>query len=416
MKTPLKTLLFATPLFVGGLELGLRLTGYEFPTLGMPDRELGWSLRPGAKGLVRQENREGVFVTINNDGLRDREHTIQKPASTLRIAVLGDSLCEATEVRLEKTFWAIAEQELAVCARSRGLKVEFINFGVAGYGTAQELIMLRTRVWKYQPDLVLLAFSGSDVSENFRPLSGQPLAPYYIYQGDALVLDDSFRSRVKYEHLRNLKAFFSQRLRILQLGEALVHRTSPQPAPPDYRLYSVPSDPAWEEAWSVTEKLISMIQEEASEHGAQLWIATTSNDIQVHPDPRKREALAKKLGLSDLFYPERRIRTMAAQEGIPVITLAEEMARYAEHNEINLHGFQPMTGYGHWNEDGHRVAAQIIASRLCGELGWASESQRRGSGSSLISTRRCRDGHHPWTFFSPLVAQDHSCQGSFSDR
>ena len=371
MKPPLKALLISTPFIFGGLELGLRLTGYSSPDLGIPDRDTGWALRPGTKALIRRENKQGVYVRINSDGLRDREHSIPKPASTFRIAVLGDSLCEATEVPLEKTFWRILEHELSTCAILRGRQVEVVNFGVAGFSTAQELITLRTKVWKYQPDIVLLVFTNSDVSENFRPLSGQPLAPYYVEEQGGLVLDDSFRALIRYERLRNARALVAQHLRAAQLATHLLQRWRahpPSPAPDLNKLYLESSDPDWQAAWRVTEALLREIHRETSEHGAQLWITTTSNDIQVHPDARLREAFARALGLPDLSYPDRRIQSLCSREGIPVITPAEELTRYAEHNHVYLHGFAPALGHGHWNENGHRVAGELIAGRFCRDL------------------------------------------------
>ena len=50
------------------------------------------------------------------------------------------------------------------------------------------------KVREHKPDVVLLAFTGSDVSENYRPLSGQPLAPYFVDQGGQFVWDDSSSS------------------------------------------------------------------------------------------------------------------------------------------------------------------------------------------------------------------------------
>lgn len=324
----------------------------------MPDRATGWSLRPGAEGLVRNENKRGIYVRINSDGLRDREHSIQKPAATLRIAVLGDSLCEATEVQLEKTFWAILEDKLSRCASGR--KVEVINFGVAGYSTAQELLMLRTKVWKYQPDIVLLAFTGSDVIENFRPLSGQPLAPYFIHRNNQLVLDDSFRGLIRHEWLRGKWAGAAQHVRTLQLVRELFQcARHPRSMPANDKLYAEPADREWREAWSITEDLIRLVHRETVQHGAAFWIVTMSNDIQVHPE---------KSGASDLFYPDRRIQRLGARENIPTIVLAEAMAAYAQREGVFLHGFTSTPGFGHWNENGHRVAGELIADRVCRNL------------------------------------------------
>src|SRR5688572_10440240 len=133
----LRRLLQQLPAFflvvAGGLvlvELGLRIAGVSYPNLGMPHPETGWALRPGSSGWIRAENKAGVFVTINSDGLRDREHSLAKPPQTLRIAVLGNSYTEAMQVPLEQTYWAVMEQELARASLPGVRNVEVINFGV----------------------------------------------------------------------------------------------------------------------------------------------------------------------------------------------------------------------------------------------------------------------------------------------
>ena len=77
-------------------ELVLRLAGISFPNYYRWDSELGSSLRPGAAGRWTREG--GSFVRISSHGLRDREHAIDKPAGSYRIAVLGDSYAEAFQV------------------------------------------------------------------------------------------------------------------------------------------------------------------------------------------------------------------------------------------------------------------------------------------------------------------------------
>ena len=70
---------------------------------------------------------------------------------------------------------------------------EIINFGVSGYGTAQELQILRHRVWDYSPDMIILAFlTGNDVRNNSRALQRDDRMPYFVHKGKDLVLDDSF--------------------------------------------------------------------------------------------------------------------------------------------------------------------------------------------------------------------------------
>ena len=95
----------------------------------------------------------------NSLGYRDREHTEAKPPGVFRIAVLGDSIGAGLLVeRFEDTFPAILERLL----RERGHDAEVINFSVSGYNTLQEVETLAEKGLRYQPDLVLLAYSMND--------------------------------------------------------------------------------------------------------------------------------------------------------------------------------------------------------------------------------------------------------------
>ncbi len=82
-----------------------------------------------------------------------------------------------------------------------------LNFGVSGFGTAQELLLLRDRVLAYHPDLVVLAFlTGNDIVDNSRALTSDPRRPYFVMNSGRLALDDSFRTRAGYVRERVLFA------------------------------------------------------------------------------------------------------------------------------------------------------------------------------------------------------------------
>src|SRR6266850_1701112 len=93
------TILFGFLLGTVIVEIGLRTIGYSYPQFYQLDQSRGYSLRPGIEGWYRKEG--GSYVHVNSDGLRDREHTRQKPADTIRIAVIGDSSAEALQVPVE---------------------------------------------------------------------------------------------------------------------------------------------------------------------------------------------------------------------------------------------------------------------------------------------------------------------------
>ncbi|HEX2223417.1 MAG TPA: SGNH/GDSL hydrolase family protein, partial [Thermoanaerobaculia bacterium] len=95
----------------------------------------------------------------NRLGYRDRDHAEKKPAGTFRILVLGDSIAAGLGVkRYEETFPAFLEDLL----REKGIPVEVLNFGVSGYNTRQEVETLKDKGLRFDPDLVLLAYTLND--------------------------------------------------------------------------------------------------------------------------------------------------------------------------------------------------------------------------------------------------------------
>ena len=91
--------------------------------------------------------------------------------------------------------FVMAARRLADCPLLKGRRVEALNFGVDGYGTAQELVTLREKVWAYQPDIVVLAvFLGNDVRNNSATLEGNLCRPFYIERDGKLMSAGPFDS------------------------------------------------------------------------------------------------------------------------------------------------------------------------------------------------------------------------------
>jgi hypothetical protein len=385
-------------------EVALRVAGYSSPDFYSIDYSRGLALRPRTEGWFRREGKS--YVRINSDGLRDREHSIAKPQHVVRIAVLGDSYPEALSISTEEAFWSVMERELQKCDAFQGKQVEVLNFGVSGYGTAQELLTLREQVWKYSPDIVMLAVTtNNDVIDNSRLLKKIDKIPYFTYQNNRLTLDNSFRSSRAFLGSQSQMNRFGRWLRARsRLVQAAVegHRgfkvwlaswrakpEQPQPASAtqektpaaaprkedllllaeelgtEHLVYLEPVNAVWNDAWRVTEGLIVAMREEVSGHGAKFVVVTLSNGPQVHTDPKLREEFKRRLGITDLFYPDNRIKELCLRERIPVLTLAPELQEFAELNKVSLHGFGSNLGNGHWNVLGHRVAGELIAKKLC---------------------------------------------------
>lgn len=361
-------------------EAGLRLAHVNYSSSGgkrmfyVPDEYTGVALRPGSQGSWDTENH--LYDRINSQGLRDREHSIAKPANTFRIAVLGDSFTQAMQVPMDQDYSSVLERDLAGSPSMNGRNVEVINFGVSSFNTAQELLELRHRVWQYSPDLVILAFyAGNNIHKNSRALHHDPYRPYFVEKNGKLVLDDSFQHapgfNSQFDGWERFESWVITKSYLLQAAAAAeyyfadgnINGLRGNSMGLDPELYREPTDPAWQQAWQVTEDLIVEMNNEVVAHGAKFLLVTLSSEIQVDPDPAVRRAFMQRLGMQDLFYSDHRIERLAEAKGIPALILAPAFQAYAEQHKVYLHGFRA-DHQGHWNRLGHQLAGQMIADKI----------------------------------------------------
>ena len=77
-----------------------------------------------------------LLVTTNSEGMADREYAAAKPAGTIRIALLGDSVTASLytpQTAKFKSLWEKAQSQ------TLGKPVEILNFGIDGTGTWDQL-------------------------------------------------------------------------------------------------------------------------------------------------------------------------------------------------------------------------------------------------------------------------------------
>ena len=364
-------------------ETGLRAVDFSYPSFYLTDKVVGTRLRPGAEGWYREEG--NAYIKISTDGWRDRIHDRQKEVNNKRIAILGDSYAEALQVSEDDAFWRVFERQVNACMPFGNMPVEIMNFGVSGYSTAQELLVLRNRIWSYSPDIVVLSFvHANDVRDNSKGLSRAYPRPYYTYVDGSLALDrdyvHSLTHKVKSSLPWRLLQRGSDNLRLLQLTGLLLHRLDKmvtslrgqqkaddltEPGLDD-DVYLEPRTSEWEEAWRVTEDLLGQMAHEVHDSGGRFVVAMVSDGMQVHPNPEVRNKFARRMGIRDPFYPERRLKALAEKLNIELIPLSPRLQAYAEKHQVYLHGFERrQLGKGHWNEAGHREAGQAIAEHFC---------------------------------------------------
>ena len=375
----LKKLAFLLVILVGTwllLEFGLILAGISFPLLYQPDAQVATLLKPNLN--VRYTEEGNAIVQTNSRGFRDLERNRRAKEGNFRIAIIGDSFCEAIQVERKESFGYLLEQGL----NRNGIPAEVLNFGISGFGTAQEFELLRHRVLDYGPDLVILGmFLGNDIGDNSREINPGQLKPYYDLVDGQLVLDNRFRQAAEFIEAQSwatrTKAACINSSRVLQLLNRFYSRFKNRHRPRanvgiglDPDLYAPPQTTSWTDAWQVTEALLLACRDQSEKNGASFLVVTFSNPIQVHPDPEVRRAFQNKHDLESLFYPDDRIAGYCKQKGIEHLQLAPRFLEDVETSKqpIYYHGFpNTLLGAGHWNSRGHQRAGELLVP-ICQEI------------------------------------------------
>lgn len=193
-------------------ELALRARGYD--PFGGPGRGdwrrdllrpserpgLVYELVPGARGTGWN-----TAIEVNSAGFRDREFAREKPPGTLRIAAIGDSLTFGNGVVLEATYPKVLERRLAEQGAARGLAIEVLNLGIAGYDAAEAAYFLEGIGLEHDPDLVVLGYCINDagaasvnrayveaVRRYSRPIFRSRLAQWIALRRDLNALREDF--------------------------------------------------------------------------------------------------------------------------------------------------------------------------------------------------------------------------------
>lgn len=319
---------------------------------------------------------------INSHGFRDYPRTYEKPGNTFRILVLGDSYVEALQVALQDAFPAILEKTLN--EKSTSTRFEVLNLGQSGFGTADEYMRYLNFGVQYSPDLVILAFlTGNDILDNSKSLNGGSTRYYFIFDANGnLVLDRSLFDEYERTLTFGRKTFqaITQRSYLASLISERFYLLRLQLRERDFRkrfaadqqngsqlrldefslqnIYLTNMTDRWKEAFAITTGLLRKFRDSVQANGSQFLLVTLSNAAQVHPELQPR--LKKEYGLVfDFDQPDRIIGEFARKEHINHLQLMPLFREYHLRTGKYLHGFDSSHG-GHWNENGHRLAAEKI--------------------------------------------------------
>lgn len=337
------------------LEVGLRLlwTGYYLKEPGMrarPSPTLGWENRPSVE-FTYGEPEFVMAVRHDERGFRGPGVPATKPSGGARVLALGDSFTYGIGVQEDETY----------AARLQALdpRLQVINAGVQGYGTAQALQLYRER-GALDADVVLLGYFWNDLANNVKgPRLGYALGPAgeLTYTRPTHEVKDPGPD-FKKTPFRGSRAyrFLSDRLKMLRYRAKAalgVATEDPDLLRPD----------ELEEAWAWQEALLRELARLVAERGARLVVAIIPDQVQVHPE-------VEVVGLSAHYVDvQPRLLALGERLGITMVDLTPGLKDLAAREGVTLYHRYDR----HLDAAGQDAAARLMLDAVRRAAGLAQE-------------------------------------------
>lgn len=187
------------------------IRAWVLPGMYVADDAAGYRLAPSFSGRIERKGVVTEFRT-NSLGLRGPElgpRVEERP----RILALGDSVTWGWGVPQGQEWISVAARELADAI---GGPVEGVNGGVNGYGTANELALLREIGRELRPELVIVGFFLNDLTDNLAGVDAYTVRDGYLFdERRARGFRESFLLRTSHLHRLAFAAWGAARQRWL---------------------------------------------------------------------------------------------------------------------------------------------------------------------------------------------------------
>ncbi len=333
-----KTLKIILVIFFILLILG-EIVSRIFPALFAPpppyntaslDDKLGWKQKENYQfeGLQQSLDQVEYPVKLSFSENGFRKFSTKEKDSIPRLFIIGDSFIQAIEVSDDKTFYHYLEKDN---------HFEVFAYGMAGYGTLQEAMIIENYISEINPDIVLLQFCSNDFIDNNYVLEKEAiyrvgLQRPYLEKNDQVVYKSplGFIER-NLDKSTFLKFLNGKRLRLnSKLG--LKKKNS-------------------------SEEKIALLEKEHQAYNASI-ITTTKiiSDIKAMVGPTRQLILMN----ADAFEPQQKhIAEICKNLSIDYIPFPNhKMNTLKKEKEVfTLDGF-------HWNENGHQLIGKHLLSHI----------------------------------------------------
>ncbi len=306
----------------------------------------GSRLRPNTRAQILKHSlsHRDVLIEVNSMGLRYSELG-PKAADEFRVLVLGDSITLGDFVLEEETF----TRQLEKLTAGRSKKIRFLNAGLPGVGTMEELYLYEELRDRVQADLVLVGMYLNDA---------QTAGQFYVKAIPAPFSRSRFLTWAANRVQILGKTFFREgggkidpkwreefrAGRALKSGYMFDTKDGF-----DFEIYNAYTDfgLAWNpRSWEILDGVTASLQREVAEKGSRLAIALFPVHIQV-------------MGSYEDHRPQDRCREMCANRGIPYLDLLPSLRADWQARRQKL-----FYDHCHYTPYGYTVVARAILEGL----------------------------------------------------
>lgn len=372
-----------------------RLLASRLRPIYQADERLIFRFIPGRESAMTRSPVNGgatVVHRINADGFRGPP--LRERGSATRVVVYGDSFIHAFYTAEEET---LARRLEHLLAKARGGPVEVVNAGVSSYGPDQVSLKMQDELPRLKPDAVVVAiFAGNDYGDLMRNKMFR-LAADGRLEPNAWTLDRKVRTLFE----------LSQRESILKralsgaAGQLRARADDPRAASlefflaeaeREYRSFVVDRDPVvtnthmdyysadvslTPDSDSAKYKIALMgavmarVRDVAASNGVPLTFLFIPHPVDVtdrYDDWRIDRARFPGYRPRNQVEP---LEAAAKRLGVAYVSLFDAY-RAVDANRLYFHG-----GDDHWNAEGQRMAAELVASDLHARAARAVNAPRR---------------------------------------
>ncbi|MCR9289802.1 MAG: SGNH/GDSL hydrolase family protein [Bacteroidetes bacterium] len=291
------------------------------------DEFFGWKCKENYdwQGTLMDAGGEGypVQISFKEDGFRKYN---SRPEAKTKFLLIGDSYTQSVEVSDNKTFFNIWEDSL---------DINLYVYGMAGYGTFQQLMILEKHIKKINPDVVMLQYCANDFIDNYWELEENSAyrvgltRPYFSENNAAVIYKNPTSSTRKWFQW---SAFYQL------LDYTLGNQIRQKKGTSEFHIGNQGKDYLpFKKSIDMTQKILQRMKE------------TVGNDRQFY------------IMAADGFFPQlQEFRTICKELDIWLMESGVHRMNEARDSGKVFHSSD---GY-HWNEYGHELIGQAVLGDL----------------------------------------------------